>query len=225
MYGDSTAVTLRLGLATWIHGHDKVLRAENGFADLGCGLLQIPRRIDGVVVPYNDNCKNWPAKWDAAASAAATKGVDTSLIVLAPFEVADGRVAGSSEWVSMGDPAYDTAEKAALLEGVDALLKHSSRVLILDSPYIQVGRVDGESPQTVSSQSSHARMDRWNELLREVAAARPNVRIVSYAKYFNDHPQDDDRLRPDGVHLTWDTATQVSDWLGPELAGMIARTP
>ena len=123
--------------------------------------------------------------------------------------------------MTIGDPAYDAAERAALNNGIDVLLKHSRRVLILDSPYIQRGRIDGEAPQTASTQSSHTRMDRWNALVREVAASRPNVRVVSYGKYFNDHPQDDDRLRPDGIHLTWATATQVSSWLGPELTATI----
>jgi hypothetical protein len=125
--------------------------------------------------------------------------------------------------VSIGDPAYDAAEKVALLNGIDVLLKHSRRVLILDSPYIQRGRIDGEAPQSVSTQSSHARMDRWNQLVREVAASRPNVRVVPYGNYFNDHPQDDDHLRPDGIHLTWLTAIQVSGWLGPEVAATITH--
>ena len=48
MYGDSTALVLSLGLGAWTDAHPNVLREEDGFADLGCGLLQIPRRIDGV---------------------------------------------------------------------------------------------------------------------------------------------------------------------------------
>ena len=96
MYGDSTALVLSLGLGAWTDAHANVLREEDGFADLGCGLLQIPRRIDGVEVAYDDNCRNWPAKWNAAAIKAAKKGVDTSLIVVAPWEVADGQLPGSS---------------------------------------------------------------------------------------------------------------------------------
>jgi len=223
MYGDSTALMLSLGLGSWGYSHTNVLREKDGFADLGCGLLQIPRRIDGTEFQYDTKCANWPARWNAAATKAASIGVDTSVIALGPWEVADGQLPGSSKWVSIGNPAYDAAEKAALIDGIDVLLKHSSRVLILESPYIQRGRVDGQAPPTVSTQSSHARMDGWNALVREFAAERPNVQVVYYGKYFNDHPQDDDRLRPDGVHLTWPTATQVAGWLGPELAATIAH--
>ena len=219
MYGDSTALVLSLGLGD----HPNILREADGFADLGCGLLQIPRRIDGIVQAYESRCRNWPAKWGVAAAKAASRGVDTSLIVLGPWEVADGRLPGSTKWVSIGDPAYDAAETAALTQGVDALLKHSRRVLILSSPYIQRGRIDGVAPDAASAQSSHARMDGWNRIAAKVAASRPNVRVVYYGQYFNDHPREDDRLRPDGIHLTWATAIGISAWLAPELAATITH--
>ena len=129
MYGDSTALMLSLGLGTWTYSHANVLREADGFADLGCGLLQIPRLIDGTEFSYDTRCANWPARWATAATKAATKGVETSVIALGPWEVADGQLPGSSKWVSIGDPQYDAAEKAALLHGIDVLLKHSRRVL------------------------------------------------------------------------------------------------
>jgi peptidoglycan/LPS O-acetylase OafA/YrhL len=219
LYGDSTALMLSLGIGA----HPSILREVSGFADLGCGLLEIPRRVDGVEQRYENSCKNWPARWTTASIRAASKGVDTSVIVVGPWEVADGELPGTSKWVSIGNPEYDAAEKAALTKGVDVLLKHSRRVLILDSPYIQRGRVDGSAPDSPSTQSSHARMDGWNKIAADVAASRPNVEFAYYGEYFNAHPRDDDRLRPDGIHLTWATAIDVSSWLAPELAKTIAR--
>jgi peptidoglycan/LPS O-acetylase OafA/YrhL len=219
IYGDSTALVLNLGFGAY----PNVIRAQAGFADLGCGLLEIPRRVDGVEQAYPSHCRNWSERWGVAAAEAAKRGVDTSVIVLGPWEVADGQLPGTTKWVSIGNPQYDAAETAALRDGVDVLLGHSRRVLILYSPYIQRGRIDGIPPESTSVQSSHARMDGWNTIARNVAASRPNVRVVYYGQYFDDHPRSDDRLRPDGIHLTWKTAIEVSGWLDPELARTITQ--
>ena len=61
--------------------------------------------------------------------------------------------------------------------------------------------------------------------MREVAAERPNVRVIDYGDYLNERPAEDDRLRPDGIHLTWASAATVAAWLGPQIASAITHMP
>ncbi len=68
IYGDSTALMVALGVGGWSQDHpDRLHEMPGGFTDLGCGLLEIPRRIDGKVGEYADQCRNWPQRWDSAA--------------------------------------------------------------------------------------------------------------------------------------------------------------
>lgn len=222
IYGDSTALAVALGLDGWAREHPSVLRETAGFAQLGCGLQELTRDIGDGLSPYPAECVNWPSRWKEAAIKANAAEPTTAVIILGPWEVTDVTLPGTNTPTSFGDPAYDAAERAALAHGVDVLLEHSPAVLMLTSPYVERGRVDGRSPERQVAMSDPQRMDRWNAIIREVAARNPTrVGVVEYARYIAKRAADDARLRPDGIHLTWDTATEVATWLGPEVSRSI----
>jgi hypothetical protein len=50
------------------------------------------------------------------------------------------------------------------------------------------------------------------------------VGVIDVASYLDGNP-DERRLRPDGVHLTQATATEVAAWLGPEIRAVYDRRP
>jgi hypothetical protein len=60
-------------------------------------------------------------------------------------------------------------------------------------------------------------MARLNQIIRAVAAAHPDMRVVDLNAYLASLPggELDPALRPDGVHFTFDTTRQVAAWLGP----------
>ena len=91
-------------------------------------------------------------------------------------------------------------------------------VVWLTCPLIDFGlTANGISPHFAMSDPT--RMVRFNELLREVAAERPNLRVVDFAGFLATAPggELDRTMRPDGVHLTDAAALQVAQWLGPQL--------
>lgn len=223
VYGDSTGLAVAVGLDAWAREHPRVLRETRGFAQLGCGLIELTRDSGDGLKPYSHECTNWPERWRSAAITANAVEPTSGVIVLGPWEVTDLTFPGDTEPKRLGDPFYDEVERAALTHGVDVLLEHSPYVVILTSPYVERGRANGRPPERQLPMSDHIRMDRWNAIVRQVVAQYPQrVGIVEYAAFLDSKsPADDARLRPDGIHLTWDTTTEVARWLGPEVSRTI----
>ncbi|MEZ5144346.1 MAG: acyltransferase family protein [Acidimicrobiales bacterium] len=223
MFGDSTALMTGLGVGGWGPDHG-VYRGVGGWAELGCATVEAPRLSGGNEVFYPDVCRGWVDQW---ATKAREERPDVALVQLGPWEVADTQLPGDDVYRSLGDPVLDDAVRRQLARGVDALLDAGAgKVLLLTSPYIDSNRRNGVSPPTPFPESDRARMDRWNQIVREVADERSRVGIVDLAAYQNGLPDEvDRRLRPDGVHLTWDTANEVATWLGPEIARVAGTLP
>ncbi len=222
VFGDSSALMTGLGLGDWSGQHPTLLAQAGGFAELGCGTLDVERRYQGAIVTYPDVCKDWPQKWSEFAAA---NHPAVSVVQIGPWETADTKLPGEEQYQSLGDPKLDDAVRAKLADGVDRLLAQGSKVVLLTSPDIDSGRVDGRSPPQPFAESDPARMTRWNQILHEVASTRPRVGIVDLAGFVASHQADDARLRPDGVHFTWATSDEVAAWLGPEVVRVSAGLP
>jgi peptidoglycan/LPS O-acetylase OafA/YrhL len=213
MFGDSTALMTGLGFAGWGQKNPDQLQSVGGFAELGCGTVESSRISSGEQIGYPDPCINWPDRW---ARALAETPADLAVVLIGPWEVADTTVPGDDVFRSLGDPVLDAEVRRQLTRGVDALLAGGSDVILLTSPSIEQKRSEGRPPPTPYAETDPARMRRFNEIVREVAASRERVAVVDYGAYIDGLSDAEDlRLRPDGVHLTWDTANEVADWLGP----------
>lgn len=215
VFGDSTALLLGLGLHGWANDHLQDLKYVGGWAELGCGTLEDDRRFGGELAPYNDKCRGWLTRWDATADA---NHPQTAIIMLGPWEVADTQLPGETNFRSLGDPVLDAAVHDKLAAAVDSLLDRHEKVLLLNSPEIQSGRVDGKAPPEALPESDPSRMARWNQIVADVAAARSHVAVIDFAGWVRSRGTDDDRLRPDGIHFTTETAREAADWLGPEIS-------
>jgi peptidoglycan/LPS O-acetylase OafA/YrhL len=214
-YGDSTALMAGLGVLEYSIGHPKQVVAERGWAQLGCGLLgNVKRRVQGQVVSPPAMCKDWLAGWKADVAA---NPVDIAVVELGTYEVTDQQLGGHGPFLTIGkDAALDNAFRRALQQGVDTLLAHARIVVLLSSPNVDVGRVDGRSPNTAYPESDPARMERFRQMLDDVAARSSRVKVLDYAGWLAHRP-DEHHLRPDGVHLTASTTGTVAAWLVPQL--------
>ena len=106
---------------------------------------------------------------------------------------------------------------------VDTLFASGAcKVVLVTSPTFDSGAVDGRSPPKPFPESDPSRIARRNAHRSEVAATRPHVGVLDFAAYMATRT-DDRRLRPDGVHFTYDTAREIADWLAPEIL-RVART-
>jgi hypothetical protein len=99
-----------------------------------------------------------------------------------------------------------------MLLAVDVLSHDGAVVVWLTSPRIDFG--DGDHPI-----SEPERMDRLNQLIAEVDAARDEMVALDLRGYLRSLPGDemDRSLRPDGVHFSEEASADLVEWLAPAL--------
>ena len=220
IYGDSTGLRLALGFGRWVHT-TALARGQGGHTELGCGLMPAAYfthfRYDGEA-DSRDVCPQVDQAWtdDIAAT-----DPDIAVVMVGPWEVVDWWDEARGEWRHVGQPDFDDLLLGRIHDAVDILSAGGAKVYWLSSPQIQVGMQDGRPPAFERPASDPLRMQRFNSLVAQVAAERPDdVEIIDLAGYLRTTPggELDPVLRPDGIHFTWYAATQVSsDWLGPEI--------
>lgn len=215
MFGDSTALMTATGLDTWMERSGLAVPG-GGNAWFGCSISRGGERrtVPGDEARVPEDCDNWETTW---AEAIDEGQPDLALVQVGPWEVTDRKLEGDDTWRAPGDPVYDEYLRSEMLEATDVLAADGAEVVWLLSPPVGPG-ASGEEIAQRGEAGDPARMARFNELVAEVVAARPGVAHAVDLAAFVDASNDDARLRPDGVHFSSDTATEVAtDWLGPEL--------
>lgn len=215
MFGDSTAVMLSMGLGFEEPG----IKVMFGNAEMGCtigrggrirGDAGVGDDPDRAPVPWEQRC-DWTRRWPSTVR--FDQGLDIALILTGNWDVAGRRVpALGGRWTIIGDPVHDDWLRSEMAAAVDALHEAGAvRVLWLTLPAIR-----GTDPST--------RVERFNQLVAEVAATRPWMEQPDYAGYLRSLGPDRDP-RPDGIHVTMGTTGLVSrDWLN-EVILEAARRP
>ncbi|HEX4906820.1 MAG TPA: hypothetical protein VFU93_15305, partial [Acidimicrobiales bacterium] len=155
------------------------------------------------------HCAEWPTRWRTMA-----EGLDAAVVGIGPWDVTDRKVDG--EWTHIGEPAYDAFLRREMELAVDVLSSDGALVVWLTSPRITFG--DGEHPI-----SDPARMDRLNELIADVDAAREEMVVLDLRGYLRSLPGDemDRTLRPDGVHFSEEASADLVDWLAPAIIDLV----
>ncbi len=214
VFGDSTAYKLAWGVVSWLNQTDQG-RPLQGVTTIGCGLAveglyRSGRRIQAA----SPQCARVDGEW---ARSIEGNDPDIAVVLMGNWDLHTRRLPGDKKWRVPGDPIFDAYLRRELLEAVDLLSSRGALVVWLTSPVIDPPR--GRRPG--ATQSEPARTARYNELLREVEALRPEqLRVVDLAGYFERRAADPraPRLRPDGVHLSREGASElVSSWLGAEI--------
>lgn len=217
--GDSTALAVALGLATWA-GKTGEVDVADGVTGLGCGLVTTGTRLYfGGERPLEPDCGDRPA-----ALRDMPTGNDVVLYMAGAWEVAAYRTGGSDEWRTIEDPSfYD--ELAALLEDVyEVTTRDGATFAFVLVPDLEVGVKRRQSPVEPAVESDPARIALYNQLGRDLAERHPDdvelVDLRSFMETLPGGPLDRD-LRPDGIHLSVETATLVSEeFLGEELLAL-----
>ena len=222
-YGDSTALLTAMGMSTESRERPDEFVSEGGYVELGCGLVAgTRRRMGDQVTDIPEECDGWLETW---AQAASEDPGDVAVIQLGPWEVADQQLTASGPFLSIDESEELRAAFVDLLgRAVDELARHHSTVVLLSPPDVVFGRIDGRDPREPIEQSDPVRMQRFREVVAEVAASREGVEVIDLAGWVAASP-DDSTLRPDGVHFSNDAAPEVAKWLYPQvLAAYEANT-
>lgn len=211
-FGDSVALSLAFAAGNWATANGGYRSAE-GSADLGCGILRGGmRKFDGPDKP-TAACDAWPTHY---AAALANDRVDLAVVMSAQWELVDHQLPGERVWRHLGDPVYDRAVRDEYLRATDVLASRGALVVWLTVP--QYGHT-ADDRLTADLRRSHdtRRVDRLNEIIREVAALRPaTVRVVDLAAWVNPRIEDP-VLRSDGSHFDFLEDNPVGKWLTEQL--------
>ena len=204
--GDSVALRLGLHLQTWGVGDGRLRVWAGGW--LACAAARGGSyRYAGVVKRMEERCNQWPT-----IRARELDDIDPDVVVVSygVFDVLDRRLPGSSRWQHVGEPAYDDYVRTELATLQALLQSRGARVVWLASPYIQTGGDEtGRRPPHPFPEWDHARMDRFNDLVRETAAASPGASVIDLRQ----HPVS----QPDGIHPSVEGADELAAWLAPQL--------
>jgi hypothetical protein len=205
MFGDSTALMSSWGLLTELTRTGRAQFVE-GFTGLGCAVLRTDtRRIAGEVEDTDPTCNNWATVWQGQLDAGRP---DIVVVQTGSWDVADRQLAGDPEWRGPGDPLFDAFALSEMLAAVDMLSAGGAVVVWLTSPAPGAIAYESERVQRFDPAPRHRRLD---ELIRQLPGLRPSqVAVVDLSAWLAaQSPEEDLRLRPDGVHFEHDTSVDV----------------
>jgi len=225
MFGDSTAMSLAMGIEPW-------LRDRGGFAvadgDLlmGCGLLEVgEREVHGAWVDEASaegidrhgaavRCRDLPRRW---AQAAREQRLDVAVVFLGWWETCNRRARPGAPVVHVGQPAVDREIAARVARLVDDLAGSGARVVWILSPRVRAPLRDGRVLPSDAAAADPARMDRFAAIVREVATTRRDrMRTIDLGAHLRSRPggELDPSLRED-VHFSVEGgAALANEWLG-----------
>ena len=183
---------------------------------LGCGIaLGGPFRYFGSVQQQPAGCAQWPTLIEQATAA---DDPDVALILVGRWETMD-RV-HDGRWTHIGDPSFDDYLRGQLERAVNLATARGAVAALCTQPYNKRGeRPDGG----LWPEDEPERVNRWNLLVRQVAAAHPHdvhlvdlAARVSPAGHFT-YAVDGVQVRSDGVHFTAAGVRWLAPWLVPQL--------
>jgi peptidoglycan/LPS O-acetylase OafA/YrhL len=229
-FGDSTMLETGMGLSAWgKETEDLVLPGTVGDL-LGCGVSRGgERRSRGRSTVAPEGCDDWAETVPGQVASLREKfgRLEFAIVQTGPWDVADRILPGDDTWREPGDPVYDGYLDRELSTAADLFLDQGLVVVWLLAPHIDVGRNEEPPPDPPYAESDPERMDRLNAMIERIADERQGVVTVDLGGHLRELPggEMDADLRPDGVHFTVETATEVADWLGPAVLDAVASEP
>jgi peptidoglycan/LPS O-acetylase OafA/YrhL len=223
-FGDSAALTMAAGTGEWGLRTKKLLLVGDGdTTQLGCGIGRGgERRQFGQVSTVPDTCLSWDTDW--AAEVAASKGLQVAVLLTGSWDVIDRKLPGDDRWRGFGDPVYDDYMRGEIEGATEALLAKGLTVVWLTTPPLHFGSGMEPPPEHQDPLDAPQRIAVLNGIIRDVAATHPHTAVIEFGKHFADMPPaENDRLRPDGVHVDLTKSYEVARWLGPKLMAAIQK--
>jgi peptidoglycan/LPS O-acetylase OafA/YrhL len=214
-FGDSTAMMASAGVGAWGLDSGELVVPDHA-TELGCSIGRGgERRQYGEVTTVPPGC-DWATTWLAPLDRHAETKV--AVVMTGTWDVIDRKIPGDATWRGPGDPVYDQFLSGEIGAAMDLLRSRNVTVVWLTTPPLDFGRgvVPRPEPDPVDAA---ARVARLNQLIRDQAAAHVGVAVAEFGDYIAGLPPEDDaRIRSDGVHLDLGDAAEVAtDWLGPEI--------
>jgi len=212
--GDSTTVFLTPPLNTW--GADHRVWGAAGWARIGCGIGRGGLRVNHhTPEPIPADCDDWAQDWPAVL-----RDIRPDIVVISTgfWDATDRQLPGDPVWRHPGDPVYDAYLTREFSGAADTAASTGAMVAWIDNPPVELGLRDVGEPADYPV-NEPSRMVRTNEILHDVAATRPAMRVIPYTSFMQAWPGGplDPALRPDGIHVDDKGGPIVAEWMGPEI--------
>ena len=214
LVGDSSALFLGYALDDWSRRNGVFSVADYGL--MGCPLVTAGTELmNGFEAGFDPKCAEWPQIWSNGIQ--ETKP-DLIVVGAAFHDIVDRRLAPDAAVQHIGQPEFDAVLTEAYRRLVDLLSAAHVPILWLDNPPVRAGQNQPDHRLDVPD-NDPARMDRANQLIRQLAAERSDVTVVPYSSFFLTWPGGpfDPRLREDGLHVDFEGRAIVANWLSAEL--------
>lgn len=229
LLGDSMGWSLVRGLGPGSLGYGVDLQSD---AVIGCGLVTsglVTNR--GISAPETEGlragarwvrCSTWPQRW---AKDVARFHPDVVALLAGPWEVRNRLLDG--HWVHIGQPGFDRLERSAIERAVQVMGSAGAQVALLTCPYLsQPEQADGRA----QPDDAPARMDDYNDMLRQAARAQPGrVDVVDLGARLSPDNRYASRIDgvdvrdADGIHVSPAGGRWLQPWLLPVLRSMAAH--
>jgi peptidoglycan/LPS O-acetylase OafA/YrhL len=177
MFGDSVAFTAAWAMdaAGAPKRYDAVF---NGDAILGCGVVRSTEfeshgHVYGRIPACNPTApadQQWPALWRGEL---ARTRPDVVVLLAGRWETVDSRIDG--QWLHIGEPAFDAILRSSLRQAMRIGTSTGALMVALTSPCFDSGEQPDGQPWP---EDSPARLERYNSILRQVAAEFPRTVTV-----------------------------------------------
>lgn len=217
--GDSVGITLANGVAAWGAANGVVVDDRT---ELGCPIGR------GGLFRAGQDTQAFPARcrWSEPSGfpAALSEGQpDVVVVVGGAWDALDRLPDGASDWQHLGERPADRFALAEMLRAIDLLGSDGARVVLVTSAHVRHGAAQGFSNLR---ESDPARIDRFNQLLREAAKRRRGVAtVVDFGEWVASQPGGEfsEAFRSDGVHYDASFGPAIGEWLGPRLVDVAHR--
>ena len=217
--GDSTAFYVGQGLAAWAVAHPQHAQTDLLWCQ-GCGFILDGRITSFDAAPFVENSNDVVKR--QVPETVGRVHPDVVVLMTTIDDVADREWSATEGTLTPRDPRFRQRMKDAYLSVTESLVAAGVPTVVWVVPPV---------PQSVFDTADLGEKDRYqiqhdviHEVVAELAAAGAGTTVVKAAEmatWFEDAGHDtDETWRPDGTHLTEESAGWVAErWLGPWLLG------
>ena len=214
--GDSTALSLVAQRSIDLEPDWNI----QAFARVGCSISGgNPVDVDSdLAIIQGEECARWRTEWTDAFMQVEP---DIAVVMVGAWEVLDHRVDGVD--VEFPDPAWFELVRSAVRDAIAIAGTDGTPVALLALPCMQQS---ADTLLPAQARNDVVRVSAFNSILREEAAADPNVHVIELqdrlcpgGTYLDE--VDGAQLRYDGVHVSPEGADYVWPWLLDELSSLV----
>lgn len=211
--GDSQSFVVGGALDYW--GRDREVRAVS-WPVIMCGAGGPGHlRYLGLERDTPPDCALWHRDLRKAVSAFQP---DVVVVVFSIADLSNRRFAGG-RWRHIGQADFDSWLVDRMVRIARDLGSTGARVVWTTAPYVDIPEQQGVTGHPPFEENETARVDRLNDLIREIPKHVPAVEVVDLATEVKEHlgSPSDRTVRPDGAHYSRTAARKVAAWLGPRI--------